>query len=792
MKKACLFLLISLVSVIILGQTNLVYLDIDKVHPDSVTIRGNNNNLLIGDDLSININYIPPEILKAIESKYQEKLNSLDWAYKNQDLSLYEKEEELERLKIEINVAIDQARVLKSKFETIDIEKSNQQYKKAYEAYFSGNTQLAIAALEAIDLDNEDRKNADNRKMRASLHAINFEFEKAEQNYEIAVRIYSDYENHYDFGDYLIGIHQYKKALVQVDQADKYADEPFKEYELSEMRVNAYMSYYDYVAAISEFENQVTIIARLDEDLSAFKLIAEALAYCTLGRIRKIVADNIFQSQMELLGKKDAKFYVEDEGMNPDAAKAFGRGVIMLDTARMDSIKSTISLYDESEAAYLKAIDLTDDAPLPVHRGNVKYVYSLLITFAQRNAFAHQYKEALGYYNRLNNVLDSLFVRIDIDINKTWIQAKKGSSLRNMAMVYNSLEQDEDALDAINESINIFEQLSQKDKEKFEENLAYSFRSYGIIQSSSLHEYIYNEKKNVYEEDSSFDKEYIKLTFQSVFKTQKKCTDLFFALYEKYPQKYFNDYATSILGIGFTAFQFGEFELARDYYKNGLAIFKQFKLENSLSSLATHVYEVILSDRACAREYRNIGRFYEAKGKFDVANRYYLKSLNYYNILIKKEPEDYFTRYREILDFCAYSYKRLSEFNLSKDYYNKWLNFELQNKNCHLETECLQTLTTIYGNLGEVYISLNDDEKATINFDTVIELYDRIVALDRNVDIRGKSVILINYASLLLSNNQGLSKSKEMLKEAESLITLGGEGGYDHVLSAIQKSKIYI
>lgn len=751
------------------SQENLVYLDTRQINPDAIVIKGQNNNVIIGNDLVINYNSVPKAVTDKIDAKYQEKLKRIEEAWKALKIDGKEKKEKLSVVKQERETAIEQAAQLQEKFKTIDIEKSNDLYKKAFQAFQEGQISSAINLLEAVKLDNEDRKNADNRKMRASLFAINYEFNKAEENYEIAVRIYSDYENHYDFADFLYTIHKYNKSIDQLSYADRYANEPFKKHEILEKKGNIYLSTEDFKSAISTLKALLLAIDQLEEKFDFYKQASRVVTWLTLGRIEKIVADNTLGEMLNKMGDIKSRQFMEENDVDPVVARIFGKGALFIDTMLEDSIRRTIPMYSDSDSCYAIARRLTDK-PFPVTRSTANYMVSILMNFAQHSALTKQYEEALGYQKKLLKVLDMkvgdglLFE----DSEKTELQ--KARLFREIAMVYSDLNEHDSAAYYCKRSIDIFRRKEADDF--YADELGKSFFNLGLIQNHALNNYIKEDLKKAPSEERDLNVELLKVKFAAALDCFLESKKIFERLYNKYPEGYSDELGQAELCAGMVFKNFGEYEEARKFFQHALQLFEKVNISNSFIIHCRYFLENNLADRTCARDYRNIGFFYEERGDFQIANKYYNKSYGYYESLLKTNKKEYLRQYREICDFRAHSYKKLGQYEMSIGYYNEWLSFEDSNENCNKETDCLNNKIIICGNLAEIYIYLDQPNTSITYFAECVAFFDRIEQLDAKMVPTKITSVLINYASVLLNDNRDYDFAKQLLTRAEKLASI--------------------
>jgi hypothetical protein len=202
---------------------NLVYIDTEVWKPENINIDGDNNVIFYGDNIVLNRVEIPENALKKIENQYRNKLKNIRAKVGKQKDKISEINQEILQLQIDTRTAIISAHELQQNFLNIDFERSSQKFQTAYEAFKNGLFEEAQILLDAIHLEAEDKKNADNRKLKANLHAIKFEFKQASTNFEVAIRIYEDFDNLFDYGYYLMAQSNVIKAEEILNHSLKYS-----------------------------------------------------------------------------------------------------------------------------------------------------------------------------------------------------------------------------------------------------------------------------------------------------------------------------------------------------------------------------------------------------------------------------------------------------------------------------------------------------------------------------------------------------------------------------------------
>lgn len=207
------------------AQNDLVYINTEESIPETIDIRGDDNIVFKGDNIVLNRIEIPEGAIKKIEIKYQKLLSEIRQKVKIQQLNEERYQQTINQLEVDTRTAILQADQLSKRFKRIDFDKSSQLFDRAYQAFQTGDFDIALNLLSEAQLEEQDRKNADNRKLKASLHAIQFEFDLAAFNYRRAADIYEVFNNVFDYAYFFLLQTKYGEAEIQFERALNIANE---------------------------------------------------------------------------------------------------------------------------------------------------------------------------------------------------------------------------------------------------------------------------------------------------------------------------------------------------------------------------------------------------------------------------------------------------------------------------------------------------------------------------------------------------------------------------------------
>ncbi|MFK8163710.1 MAG: hypothetical protein AB8H12_14790 [Lewinella sp.] len=193
-----------------------VYLSPDEV--DHLSIIGSDNVVIRGDDVSVQPASIAEEVRKSIEEAYQVKVDSLDQLLDAAQLDLLSHERELAGMYKEKQAAIREAFLLTEEFKALDLKQENAIYQRLEALFKAGDVSGCLSLLSDEVLEAADEKNARNRRIKARLHSVNFEFTKAEENFLAASRIYPTYASFEALANYYLSTDEMNKLKGALEQ----------------------------------------------------------------------------------------------------------------------------------------------------------------------------------------------------------------------------------------------------------------------------------------------------------------------------------------------------------------------------------------------------------------------------------------------------------------------------------------------------------------------------------------------------------------------------------------------
>ncbi|GBC60281.1 hypothetical protein DENIS_1232 [Desulfonema ishimotonii] len=152
----------------------------------------------------------------------------------NYEKSLTEKGAAIEKLKIERDAALSQARDLAEKFAEVNLDEASEIYKEAFGLFWDGKVKAALKVLDDAKLDRAHesakkqkekaekrfRQSIENYMLKARLSVTVFEFEDAERNFQKAVEADSEnFNNVYEFAGFLYKLNRFSEAVPVCQKA---------------------------------------------------------------------------------------------------------------------------------------------------------------------------------------------------------------------------------------------------------------------------------------------------------------------------------------------------------------------------------------------------------------------------------------------------------------------------------------------------------------------------------------------------------------------------------------------
>lgn len=498
-----------------IAQDKLVYVDTEKWEPGNVNIIGNNNVVYTGDNITLNRVEIPLEALAKIEEKYKLELGILRNKVLSQQIKVQDLNKEIAKLQVNTTTAITQAQQLSARFQTIDFEQSSSLFKKAYQTFLSGDFPQTLALLSSAQLENQDRKNADNRKFKANLLAIQYEFLKARQEFERSCEIFENFGNYFDYANFLLSQTDYinaealfkksldffelklQKALVSTNLGiiSRALGQPQRAIEFHETAVNL---------LVEVLKEQPEYVGQIG---SALNNIGNALT--DLGHVQsaKIALENALKIRSELVKIDPDAFesdlattllnlgYLYRNRQNIDTAliyymqalplrrKLVKKDSSLMQRAALALLLSNIGDVLQENAAFPQARTYYNEA-IKIYQGLAKInpdVYNIEIAHLSINVGyllfeTQKHKEAIAKFESAKKIYQSLD-----SANFQNIERYIGIAIHNQGLCYYSITDLSKALTYFNDAIKIRKKIVKPDNVNSIADLGQSFNCLGNV-----------------------------------------------------------------------------------------------------------------------------------------------------------------------------------------------------------------------------------------------------------------------------------------------------------------------
>ncbi|MDR0544868.1 MAG: tetratricopeptide repeat protein [Odoribacteraceae bacterium] len=120
-----------------------------------------------------------------------------------------------EKADLERKVADTEAKIREiiKYYETVDVNSSTL-YKEAFDLFTKGELDEALAVLDEAKLQENEKKDADARILKAKMLALKYDFPNAETNYLKAVSIFPSFENNSLVASFYYDLNKFKEAQV--------------------------------------------------------------------------------------------------------------------------------------------------------------------------------------------------------------------------------------------------------------------------------------------------------------------------------------------------------------------------------------------------------------------------------------------------------------------------------------------------------------------------------------------------------------------------------------------------
>ena len=344
---------------------------------------------------------------KSILAAYETELRRIK---DDHEKTLKEKNAELEKLKVQRDAALAQAKELSEKFAQVNLDEASEMYKQAFGLFQSGKVEEARKVLDDAKMDQalaaakkleEEAKKAirqtiENYMLKAQLCIIGFQFAEAEKNFHKAVDADPEnLENTFELAMYLQKQNQHLKAVPLYEKVLELAERQKDEEKIAAVLNNLgvlYKAINDYTASESAFNQSLEVRKKLAKNNPDIYLPDVAMTQNNLGNF--YVAKNDYaaaeKAYLQALEIREKLAQSNPDTYLPDLA---------MTQNNLDVLYSDKNDYASAEKAYLRALEIYEKLALSNPDTYLPYVAiaqnNLGILYKNKNEYAAAEKSYL-------------------------------------------------------------------------------------------------------------------------------------------------------------------------------------------------------------------------------------------------------------------------------------------------------------------------------------------------------------------------------------------------------------
>ncbi|QGY47284.1 tetratricopeptide repeat protein [Maribellus comscasis] len=500
-------------------------------------------------------------------------------------------------------------------------------------------------------------------------------------------------------------IEQKDKALAELKETDIRYRQIVKERDSLQQKLDIF--YTQYTEAWNKIREEAEKLAQIDyKTLDSLSLLNLELKKA--GKWQEIVEVNkksAAEREKELQMLKKVQESVEDAIQ----AKVQQLGNDYLNTANGFKLGFEI---DSALVYFKKRVDLDSTS------------YSYLFDYASLLQDSKRFYEAQTWYLKTYQYAQT--------------KEKKASTLNNLGLLYNELQDYTNAKSAYMEALEISRELTKKYSKNYNSYVAMTLNNMGNLYSDLQD---YTNAKNAYLEALEIKRE----------------------LAKKHPESYISDVATTINNLGNLYSDLQDYTNAKSAYLEALEI---------RSELAKKYPESYNSD--VAMTLNNLGGLFYYLQDYTNAKSAYMEALEIKRELAKKYPESYISDVATIINNLGSLYRELQDYTNAKSAYMEALEISKELAKKYPESYNSDVANTI-NNMGSLYRELQDYTNAKSAYMEALEIrrelakkypesYNSDVANTIN-SLGNLYIELQDYANAKKAYMEALEISKELAKK---------------------------
>ena len=701
----------------------------------------------------------------AVFISYQERIKILEKKGKESELLMAQLQVDFNKeintvsqakklLEEQLTSAQLEARELADKWVTVNLDDQSDRYQRAFRAFLVKDIDLAIMILDSVDLaqrleDNSKdtlkidsniselqgtkakkkeqiQQDINQAVFKARLYILHYEFSKAEEFFELALK--HDQKNEdliFEYGYYLQKQNQFKKAI------DRYNEVLTLYRDLAKKKPDIYL--YNIASTLNNLGMLLIDINEIEgakdhyiEALKIFRTLAEkdsdkylhnvANSLNNLGTLLGTI-NEIEGAKVQL--KKALKIYRTLAEKNPDiylpsiASTLDNLGVLLSDNNEIE----------EAKEHYYKALRIkrtlakkNPNLYMPDVAFTLNNLGVLLRAMNEMKGAKDHYNEALNIYRRLSEKNPVIYL------------PKIASILSNLGVLLSDSNEMREAEVHFNESLKIRITLAEKNPDAYLPDVASTMNNLGVILKDN----------NKIEEAKTY---------------YKKALEIRRTLAEKNPAIYLPDVSMTLSNLGVLYWTINEMREAKIHFDEAL------KIERSLSEKKPGKYLVDV-----ASTLNNLGVLLSDNNEIVEAKVHYYEALRIRRILAEQNSDVYNLDVSQTLINIGLLYKYLLKIERDLELKKEGLTLMKEARNC------LLIYPQNHPTVQNYYESINRLELFFSNFDQQAILYYKMIdsikvlysSIEKESDYREKHSIQEKIIFHISKLNKGGSKSAEI------------------------------
>ncbi len=556
-------------------------------------------------------------LIAQLQVDFKQKINTIEEAKK-----LLEKQKQ---------AAEKQAEDLAEKFVTVNLDDQTESYQRAFRAFLDKDIDLAITILDSVDIERRLALNTSEKQreedlvdtlqssiaqrekqiqqdinqciFKANLHILEYQFDKAETLFELAVQYApTNTDILFEFAYFLQKQNRFQKALIYYPKVLQLLDS------LAQKNPDIFQP-----DMASTLNNLGILLSDNNEMDQAKKHYQEALQIrrqlaqknpdvfqpdvaMTLNNLGNLLSDNNEMDKAQKHYQEALQLYRKLAQKNPDVFQPYvattlnNLGGLLRANNEMDKAQKH---YQEALQLYRQLAQKNLDVFQPDVAMTLNNLGVLLRANNEMDKAKKHYQEALQLYRTL--------AQKNPDVYLPYVT----STLNNLGNLLSDNNEMDKAQKHYQEALQIYRKLAQKNPDVFQPYVAGTLNNLGVLLRAN------NE-------------------MDKAQKHYQEALQLYRKLAQKNPDVFQPDVAMTLNNLGILLSDNNEMDKAQKHYQEALQIYRKLVQKNP---------DVYLPD--VATTLNNLGALLSDNNEMDKAQKHYQEALQIYGKLAQKNPKVY-------------------------------------------------------------------------------------------------------------------------------------------------------